>query len=224
MHQVLRFSIVLLMLVSSMAFSSSSPAKIEHFLYSKEVEGKQTVAKWSLKDKEKTYVLDGASPVGTTNILTDKNFQTLSFQHKSHDGYSYTLTKDGNKVHAHRHDANGSFGRTYDISSSPWVQEFDFSFRPFILSNSKRYTFQIIHPQKLSIHTLVATKIRDEQLTVHGQTYDAVRLKMTLTGIKKMFWHADLWYNRKTGNLLKYVANEGPGTPVSTIELKSKKT
>lgn len=197
--------------------------KTEHYYYEKNVQGKTTQSHWTIKDKGKSYHMEGKSPIGKTEILADESFETLSFNYVSSEGGTYSLTRHGSHVHAQRHDQSGVTDTSHDISSNPWVQEFDFSLRPFILSNRSRFVFQIIHPEKLSMHTLVATKQRDEPIELHGKQYDAVKVRMTLTGLKKMFWHADLWFHAKTGDLLKYVANEGPGTPISTITLKSHK-
>ena len=69
---------------------------------------------------------------------------------------------------------------------------------------------------------MIATKQGLEPLDVHGKTHQALRIKITLTGFKKMFWHADLWFDLQAGDLLKYMATEGPNTPLSTITLFSK--
>ena len=51
---------------------------------------------------------------------------------------------------------------------------------------------------------------------------EVLKVKISLTGFKKIFWKAELWFDQETGDLLKYRANEGPNTPTSTITLFSK--
>ena len=64
-----------------------------------------------------------------------------------------------------------------------------------------------------------ASKKEREKLEVKGKVYDALKVEITLTGLKKLFWKAQLWYNTQNGELLKYLANEGPNTPVTTLLL-----
>ena len=69
---------------------------------------------------------------------------------------------------------------------------------------------------------MIALKQGPDQINLNGKLFPAVKVKITLRGFRKMFWHADLWFEEGTGDLLKYEANEGPHTPTSTITLFSK--
>ena len=40
---------------------------------------------------------------------------------------------------------------------------------------------------------------------------NAQHLTVTLQGFKSHFWKADIWYDLKSKDLLKYVSDEGPG-------------
>lgn len=195
------------------------------YMYKKEVQGNTTTSKWTITEKGHTYEMKGQSPVGKTTVIANKNLDTLCFDVTTSSGGTGKMTKDKGMLYASKHTASGDeMHRSYKaLKSIPWIQELNFSFRPFILSNDKSFKFQIINPKNLSIHTLVSTKVGTEQLELHGTKYDTIRVKMTLTGFEKMFWGARVWYDSKTGDLVKYIANEGPGTPVSTLTLFSRK-
>ena len=69
------------------------------------------------------------------------------------------------------------------------------------------------------MYNMVAVKESNENIKINNENRPTKKVKITLQGIKKFFWSAQLWYDEKTNDLLKYVANEGPGTPTSTITL-----
>ena len=66
---------------------------------------------------------------------------------------------------------------------------------------------------------MIATKDYVEDLSINGKSYKAQKLKITLQGFKKRFWKAEVWYDLQTLELLRYKANEGPGTPITEINL-----
>lgn len=113
--------------------------------------------------------------------------------------------------------------KTHKIGQKAWVQEFTFGFKDFLASSDREYKFEILHPQNLDMHDMIAIKQYEEDLTIDGTAYKALKMKITLQGFKGKFWKADAWYDRETHRLLRYRANEGPGTPITeTLFLQAK--
>ncbi|QVL56778.1 MAG: hypothetical protein KFB93_05180 [Simkaniaceae bacterium] len=193
------------------------------YTYNKDVEGRESKTTWTLDLKDDALHISGESLHGQTLIVTSPERITKSFTHKSKNGKDeYAIVRNGSNLIA-RKDVNGEkTEKQYNLGNDLWVQEFDFSFKPFILSDYRNFKFSIIHPKKLDLHDMVATKQSIEKLTLNGEERDTIKVKVTLTGFKKMFWHADLWFDPQAGDLLKYMANEGPNTPLSIITLFSK--
>ncbi len=104
----------------------------------------------------------------------------------------------------------------------PWIQEFDFGLRPLLESSKNSINFQLINPKNFKMHKMVAKKEKQESLKIGTTTYEAVLVEITLHGFKSMFWKAQVWYDKKTHDLLLYKANEGPNTPLTTVTLISK--
>ena len=195
------------------------------YIYNKDVEGRESTTTWTLdfKESDDTLHINGESRTSKTLIVTSPDRVTKSFRYENtvrNDQYS--VHREGDTLIAIREAGGERTQKQFRIGDSAWVQEFDFCFKPFILSNFHDFKFSIVHPKKLSLHNMVATKKGFEPIEVHGKQYDALKVKVTLTGFKKMFWHADLWFDPQAGDLLKYMANEGPNTPLSTITLFSK--
>ena len=195
------------------------------YVYNKDVEGRETKTTWNLDFLEAKDLLQikGESLSGETLIVMTPQRVTQSFSHTGkHDNSRYTVHREGEMLIATQTVQGEHTKKTFSIGEDTWVQEFDFGFKPFILSNLESFKFSIVHPKKLSLHQMIATKQGFEPLEIHGKTHEALRIKITLTGLKKMFWHADLWFDPQAGDLLKYRATEGPNTPLSTITLFSK--
>ena len=214
----MKFLALFLVMISS-AFAEAT------YIYNKDVNGHESKTTWTLEFQEKEDILHivGESQTGKTLIVTSPELVTQSFshQHKQRSD-QYSIHREGDYLIANREMGGEKSQKQFHIGNQSWVQEFDFCFKPFIHSNFRDFKFSIIHPKKLSLHSMVATKQGLDQIEVHGKVYDALKVKVTLTGFKKMFWHADLWFDTQAGDLLKYMANEGPNTPLSTITLFSK--
>ena len=211
--------LVLFLVMISSAFAEAT------YIYSKDVDGRESKTTWTLEFQDKDDILHivGESQSGKTLIVTSPERVTQSFSHHhKHRNDQYSIHRKGDYLIASREIGDEKTQKQFHIGKESWVQEFDFCFKPFIHSSFRDFKFSIVHPKKLSLHSMIATKQGLDQIEVHGKVYDALKVKVTLTGFKKMFWHADLWFDPQAGDLLKYMANEGPNTPLSTITLFSK--
>ncbi|MCB1071714.1 MAG: hypothetical protein H7A41_04435 [Chlamydiales bacterium] len=193
------------------------------YVYNKDVEGRESKTTWTINLKGDDLHIAGESLSGKTLIVTTPERVTKSFSHQSKNGKDeYSIIREGSQLIA-RKDINGERSeRRFKLGNDLWVQEFDFCFKPFILSDYRDFKFSIIHPKNLDLHDMIATKQSLDKLDLNGKAREAIKVKVTLTGFKKMFWHADLWFDPQSGDLLKYMATEGPNTPLSVITLFSK--
>ncbi|WP_420422607.1 hypothetical protein [Simkania sp.] len=223
--QLLKLFLLSCLFIAPLVSKEEEPPSKVTYVYKKEIEGRTSETTWILQEKDKNVHIQGISGNGETLIITSPpvNTQCFSYQSKNEKN-EYYIHRDGPYLFAKRSDGEQVTQKEFNIGDDFWIQEFDFTFRPFILSTADSLKFYIVHPTKLSLHHMIATKSsRLEQVKVQGETHDAIKVKVTLTGFKKMFWKAELWFERNTGDLLKYMANEGPNTPMSVITLFSKK-
>ncbi len=196
------------------------------YVYQRGKQGKSSTTTWTVEKKEKSLLIQGISVWGKTCVTTSLPFDTRSFSYQSKDREkAYYIDRNGPCLIAKKIENGQVTQKKFDIGSQFWIQEFDFSIRDFVLSNDHSIKFYTVHPTRLSLHHMVAIKSNAlDRVTIQGKSRDALRIKVTLVGIKKMMWKADLWFDPETGDLLKYVANEGPNTPTSVISLFSKTT
>lgn len=103
--------------------------------------------------------------------------------------------------------------------NNPWIQQFCFGLKPFILSQKKDIKFVLISPKNFTLHKIVAIKKNTEFITMQKKQKKAQKIIMKLAGFKSLFWQATLWFDSK-GNLLKYKGNDGPNTLTTISTLK----
>jgi hypothetical protein len=150
------------------------------------------------------------------------SYSFLSFTEKVDQDREFKVSREGSTLKVQFKEKGKEKTKNYDIGQTPWIQEFKFGFQPFLSSNQKEYKFYIINPKDLGLHGMVATKEQVEELTIEGKKYLTQKLKVTLQGFKKKFWRAEVWFDQETQMMVKYKANEGPGTPTTEITLLPK--
>lgn len=195
------------------------------YIYEKLVGTLQTRSKWVFEKRDGDLYVIGKSNHGRTKVVSSLDWETKEFVFLSgNEKEDYKVYRNGAHLIAIGQANGRPFEKTYKIGNSLWIQEFDFSLKPFIRSSDHQLKFYIIHPKKLSMHHMVAKKQQEEKIVVQGKEYLALKVKITLTGFKGMFWKADAWFEKSSGDLIKYVSNEGPNTPTSVVTLVSKKS
>jgi hypothetical protein len=122
---------------------------------------------------------------------------------------------------------SGSFkgkkvGKRFDAKGAPWNQLFQMGLGPFVLSGEKSMTFRSIGtegPGELKIGKMSVTRKGEETIEIAGKPVDAVRLRISLSGLLSIFWHGDYWYRRSDGLFLRYRGRNRKGGPVAVSEL-----
>ena len=194
------------------------------YIYQREIKGKNSKTTWTVEEKGQKLHIQGLSDSGKTVVITALPLNTKSFSYQSKkEKNAYQIDRNGPFLCAKRTENGHTMQKKFNIGNDFWIQEFDFSMRAFILSKADSLKFYTVHPTRLSLHHMVATKSsKVEKVVIRDHSYETVQVRVTLIGIKKMLWKAELWFDLKTGDLLRYRANEGPNTPTSVISLFSK--
>ena len=66
---------------------------------------------------------------------------------------------------------------------------------------------------------MVLTKLGADRVTIGDTTIDCQKIEMKPPGFSGMFWKAYYWFNRDTGDFVKYQGLKGPpGSPEFIIE------
>lgn len=185
---------------------------------------KTTSTQWNVTEKEKKLEIKGiSSDKSYSTLVTQLNYTLDSFEQKDpNKGYDLKANREGKVLTVTGLVKKVNQTKQYQIGTTPWVQEFAFGFKDFLSSNNREYKFEILQPQTLDMFDMIATKENIEELRIDSNVYEAQKMKITLQGFRKRFWKAEAWYDIKTHRLLRYKANEGPGTPITdTILLEN---
>jgi hypothetical protein len=124
---------------------------------------------------------------------------------------SYEGTLDGNQV-----------SKTFDLDGKPWIQNLSFGLAPFATSSQTSRTFFILNTKELTLYQMRAKKMDISTITVNGKSYKVQNIEVRLTGFKGLFWKAEIWFDVDTHQLIRYQTNEGPNSPLTTLDFIEK--
>jgi hypothetical protein len=179
--------------------------------------------KWESKTKNDTIYIKGEDKEGFTEIETSTLYtlKKIKFNSKITTD-EYVLCRDNNLLIAAGNINNKVIYKEYNIGNTAWFQEFYFDFKPFISSSEMTKKFYVINPKDFSLNKLIAKKEAQETITIKNNKYSAIKVMITLPGIKGMFWKGYIWFDNESCEFLKLRLNEGPKTPYTTIIIDPK--
>ncbi len=184
-------------------------------VYQSSLEGKDTQTKWVIDENPEKIAITGQNKGNDIQLHYSPNFTLEHYVEKESGTPSFEVHKVGSQLEV----KNNTKSKILKIGNLHWIQEFKFGFQPFLKSSDTKHIFAIVHSKDNSFHEMVATKEKIEKVVIAATEYEAQKLKITLTGFKKRFWKAEVWFDLKTHLMLKYKSNEGPGTPPIEVTL-----
>ena len=191
--------------------------------YYEEVNGHTIETEWFSQEKDKNLHLEGKSSKTLVSIVCTPDYvmEEISYTaQKEGGGATYSCKRTGGSLELVTKMGDREIVKNYNVGRSAWVQEFGFGLRPFMASGAGSLKFYIINPKDLSMHKLVAKKEGLESITIGDKAFKVEKVKITLTGLKSLFWTAYAWFDTESGNMIMYKGNRGPNTPTTTITLK----
>ena len=213
----------LTLLIFSFDFSGIFSKKTNQVYISK-TDGNTLETTWTIENKSGGFLIEGKDDETFSQIYCTKSFiiKKYTFQSsKENSNYSLSRTDGslacGGKVKGKQNQAKLHVGR------KKWIQQYMYGLQPFAQSNDSKWYFTTVNPNDFSLVSMVASKEDVETLVIGKTSYQAQKIKITLTGMKSMFWSASIWFDTKTHLCLRYEGNEGPGTSTTVITYKGEK-
>jgi hypothetical protein len=197
----------------------------KEFLIYEKISGKgHSKSTYTVDKTDQNYLISIETKDQKTLLEALNPFKLKIYRYTSlKNGDNYEFRLEGDKLLANGIYKGEKMKEQFSIDKkTPWIQEFDFGLLPLLTSAKSSLNFQLINPKNFKIHKMVAKKQGIEKLRINEKTYDAQEIVVTLQGFKSMFWKAQVWYDVKTNDLLRYKSNEGPHTPTTTVTLISK--
>ena len=191
--------------------------------YQSKTSGKSKKVEWSLSKNDEGVLLNGKTKGSDIEIELSPEFTFLTYSEKTEPRRNFEIKRDGPCLILEGKRQGNDVLKSYRIGKDRWIQDFNFGLRPFLEGNDKRVTFHLISPKDFDIHEFVAIKELDEVVKIGDKKYNTQKVKITLTGFKKNFWKAQVWFDKESHLLVRYRANEGPGTPYTETTLQEVK-
>ena len=102
----------------------------------------------------------------------------------------------------------------------PWFQSLYYSLSCFLESDKGEIEFWMIRPDNLRLVKLRAEKEPVDTIRINGQTEQAKKIRLGLTGLLSYIWHGYYWYRAEDGVLLQYKDMKAlPGRSKLTVRL-----
>ncbi|MEM6844038.1 MAG: hypothetical protein AAF632_17555 [Bacteroidota bacterium] len=138
------------------------------------------------------------------------------------ENHDFTAQRTGNQIRVSGTFQGKSIEKTVNLEEGLWFNKLDHGLSEFAASDQQEISFWALKLMSdLDPLKLNAKKVSRETLDISGQTYQAVKVKLTIDNFMlSKLWSAELWYRASDGLFLRYEgANGGPGTPKTIIEL-----
>ena len=135
---------------------------------------------------------------------------------RSADNVDLFFERTGDKIYAEGRLNGKNFAKTYKINDDPWYQFHELCLDRFAVSPLESITFWTIDRRDMRIVKFKAEKTGREPVVTAAGIWDAVKVKISLTGVARLLrWHSTAWLRERDG---RYLRLEAPGISASDEE------
>ena len=198
-------------------------ASEQKFIYESECKGVCTQSAWTYEETQERIQVAVKDKESDVQMEYSAVYDLLSYKETKGQEQEMTVTREGPCLLINQNIKGKQKMKSHKMGNSSWVQDFKLGLRPLLTGEDKKFLFQIIDPDSLDVHDMVASKDTEESVEIGGNVYEAQKIKITLQGFKRRFWTGYAWFDKKTHQMIKYRANKGPGTPYTEVVLKEEK-
>ncbi|MDP8202619.1 MAG: hypothetical protein P9M11_10840 [Candidatus Tenebribacter burtonii] len=109
------------------------------------------------------------------------------------------------------------------LDDAPWKQSMSYSLSEFALGDEEKIEYWIVRLDKFKGQKMQAEKTGIEEITIAGKQYNALKVKISATGLRSKFWSGHYWFRSSDGLFLRYEGLNGlPGSIKTIIEFNEK--
>ena len=124
-------------------------------------------------------------------------------------GVEVAFDRIGDRIYAKGRVNDKAFEETYKVGDEPWYQFHELCLDTFATSAAMITRFWTIDRRDMRIVKFKAEKIGREPVEAAGEVWDAIRVKISLTGLARLLrWQSTAWLRENDGRYLKL---EAPG-------------
>ena len=216
---IIIFPIVTFFLVCSSSFLNGSTQYLE--ILGKEEE---YLSNWEFSEKENNIkIISGNTLLDNVYIETRKGTTILWKNTRKKEDTNFTAKRENNTISVNGIIKGEAINKSFPVNDYPWFQTPGFLLKPFILSDQTSIQFILLRASSAAPILMEVSKIKEETLTIEDTTYDCIKIEMYPPSFLKYFWKAPMWFDKHTGNILKYDGLlGGPGSDTFKIIYSNK--
>jgi len=203
MARIMTFGSSILLIFIIAAFS----APVEKYAYRMRIGNKSAVNRWTREMRSGTIVL------GSENMMTDEfdtmicngGYETIEWFYTSgNKGTRLSGTRKNNLVEISGFAKGKPVRTSITLEEGSWYQFPEFAFSHMLASNRESAVYYIFWPDKFIFYAMKAKRIGEEPVLYDGKTVDAIKVKVTLTGFKSIFWSSYYWFRKPDYLFVRY--------------------
>jgi len=219
MRRMLFLAVILLAFLISCLVHGTSGVSL---VYRESVEGSISVLVYKIEPNAGGYLI-GLTVNGQARreeIETDRLMSMRKWRYINPDqGSDYLIQRKDNLLHLSGVFKGRKIDRSCKTPNLGWKQFFPLGLEELITSGKDTLDYTALNPSDLSLCTFTAVKKGLENVVVNGRTYEAVHVRITLSGLLSYFWHADSWHRKSDGRYIRYEYRNGINAPLIVDEL-----
>ncbi len=204
---------------------TSGLAAAETLLYSKKAGNETSTFSVTIEKTKSGYSLTAGTVKNgrfslEVSMLTDERLATRQWRYVDPKGnVELEAVRNGDRIELSGTQNGAPVKKTFTIDARPWLQFFPFGLEEFAVSRTGSLDFWAVSPELLTCGLMTAAKKSLETITSQGRKRSAVKTRISLAAPLSAFWSADFWLDTTDGHYLRFEGTNGPGTPMTTIEL-----
>ncbi len=214
--RTLAWFLVICLLPTGLLTAMPATASQEEIHHYHKVTGKTCLeVTWRLQHRD-GYTLTYTSGGETYVTVTDKTYNTLSWQVVSDDGKTdLTAVRDKKAISLSGRYKGETIDKRLEIDDAPWYQATSLSLRGFIASTDDKRLFWTIRASNLSVHKIKAIR---KEVTPSSETGCHLQhVRLTLPGLLAPFWKSDYWFSLPECVFFRFKGPSGPPGSPDTI-------
>ncbi len=160
---------------------------------------------WFLSPQTEGYQLLYLKETQVNTTLVDQNMRTLLWTMDDAQTASDLRAERKNNLITIQGNLNGRpIHKDIKIDNAPWFQATTLSLKTLVTSEQNEIEFWTLRPGTLKAYKLKATKVGCEQLNIAGQTIQAVKVQLQLSGWLAPFWKSYYWFDAENGLFVRF--------------------
>ena len=165
---------------------------------------KEFLSNWKIETKKNISIISGNTLLDYIYIETLNGSTTLWKNKRKHENSTITALRKNDKIFITGTKNNEPIKREFPIGTYPWYQTPGFLLEPFVKSNKESMQFIMLRITNHNPILMEIKKDQEEKIILNNIEYESIRTYVYPASFLKYFWKSTMWFDKRTGKILKY--------------------